>query len=227
MKPETFDFLFHHPLLRTAWSYFKISVIAIFLGILIQNFLVETYRVPSNVMKPNLQTGDIILSLKFPFGLRIGRESEAIISGRPPRYGEMVIYIPTEDTHFNLCRRVVGLPGDIVEIKNHQVYLNEKALPFHAGTDPECGEETHINGSYTICVAPPYLEDTQPTAVPEGQVYVLPDLRSKYISPIENPLIPINAIRSRPTWVWLSIDPNRASAGVPNIHFSRILRGIQ
>lgn len=98
----------------------------------------EPFRIPSGSMIPTLMIGDFILVNKFAYGLKVpftdlvlGDNSfnPVYIAGKSdPKRGDVVVFKYPKDLSVNYIKRVVGLPGDSLEIRNKVVYINDKAI---------------------------------------------------------------------------------------------------
>jgi len=108
-------------------------VIAIILALFIRTFIVQAFKIPSGSMIPTLLIGDHILVSKFIYGVKIPFINTTIIPGKDPEYNDIVVFKCPKDPQKDYIKRVIGLPGDMVEIKNKIVYINgEKVDDPHA-----------------------------------------------------------------------------------------------
>jgi signal peptidase I len=105
----------------------------IFIVLLIRSFLFEPFRIPSDSMMPTLLDGDFIFVNKFSYGLRLPVLNTKIVSVGEPKRGDVIVFRLPSDPSTNYIKRLVGLPGDHVVVKNRQVYVNDK--PMHVKMD--------------------------------------------------------------------------------------------
>ncbi len=112
----------------------KTTVIAVLLAMLIRTFLFEPFNIPSGSMIPNLLVGDYLFVSKysygysahsFPFGVA---EFEGRINGKKPEQGDVIVFKLPTDTSIDYIKRVIGMPGDTVQVINGRVYVNDKRL---------------------------------------------------------------------------------------------------
>ena len=198
-------------------------MIAVTVALMIRFFVIEAYRIPSTAMRPTLEPGDTIFVSKSVFGLRYPWTQTKFSSGRPPRFGEVVVYAFPEDPRRDFIKRVIGLPGDTVQIKKGKVILNGSEITHATSDKAICGEEHLLSAHYAVCWEPPLLDSGVAVQVPEGQVFVAGDARTQTLDPRKSKnweLIPMSAIKGKALWVWLSIDP--PLVGAHNGWFSRI-----
>lgn len=111
-----------------AKSFFPV-ILAVFL---IRSFVFEPFRIPSGSMIPTLQVGDFILVNKFNYGVRLPIINQKIIPIGDPQRGDVMVFHYPENPAVDYIKRVVGLPGDVLEYRDKKLYINEveqKQLP--------------------------------------------------------------------------------------------------
>jgi signal peptidase I len=99
---------------------------------MLRSFLVEPFRIPSGSMIPTLQIGDLILVNKFEYGLRLPVANRTVVELGKPARGDVVVFRYPHDTTQDYIKRVVGLPGDVIEYRNHALSVNGEAIPLSA-----------------------------------------------------------------------------------------------
>ncbi len=90
----------------------------------LRSFVVEPFRIPSGSMLPSLYVGDFILVSKFSYGIRLPLVNQKVLSIGTPQRGEVLVFRYPHDEKTNFIKRVVGLPGDIVDYKNKRLRIN-------------------------------------------------------------------------------------------------------
>jgi len=101
----------------------------ILLVLLIRSFLFEPFRIPSDSMMPTLLDGDFIFVNKFAYGLRLPVLNTRIVDLGSPQRGDVVVFRKPSDQSTNYIKRLVGLPGDTIEVREKRVYVNGNPLP--------------------------------------------------------------------------------------------------
>jgi signal peptidase I len=101
----------------------------ILLVLLIRSFLFEPFRIPSDSMMPTLLDGDFIFVNKFAYGLRLPVLNTRFVAIGSPQRGDVVVFRKPSDPATNYIKRLVGLPGDTVEVREKRVYVNGDLLP--------------------------------------------------------------------------------------------------
>jgi signal peptidase I len=168
--------------------------------ILFRFVLFQPFNIPSNSMAPTLMVGDYVFAAKYAYGY--GRYSfpfaPSFVSGRfhaaDPGYGDVVVFRTPKDSSTDYVKRVVGLPGDRIQMRHGQLFLNDipvtrvalKEIPAGSTCGGEFGgrvrrwRETMPNGvSYVIydCVDDGFLDNTSVYTVPSGHFFALGDNR--------------------------------------------------
>ncbi len=103
-------------------------LIAAVIALFIRQFGVEAFKIPSGSMKPTLTIGDHLLVNKFVYGPRIPFADSRIFAWQEPKRGEIIVFKYPEDEKKDFIKRVVGLPGDKIEIKNGRLLINEQPV---------------------------------------------------------------------------------------------------
>lgn len=103
-----------------------LPVLAIVL--VVRSFIFEPFRIPSDSMMPTLQDGDFIAVNKFAFGLRLPVTNQKFLSVGEPQRGDVVVFRFPPDPGINYIKRLVGLPGDRVQVHNDQLIVNGVAV---------------------------------------------------------------------------------------------------
>ena len=105
-------------------EYVKSIIIALIIALFVRTFVVQAYKIPSGSMIPTLMIGDHILVNKFIYGVKLPYIRRTIIPVSNPKRGDVIVFIFPLDKSKDFIKRVIGLPGDRVEIIGHHVYVN-------------------------------------------------------------------------------------------------------
>jgi signal peptidase I len=107
-------------------EYAESIVIAILLALVIRTYLVQAFKIPSGSMEDTLAIGDHLLVNKFIYGTKVPFSDKRILKIRDPRRGDVIVFEYPEDPSKDFIKRVIGTPGDVVEGKDKQVFVNGK-----------------------------------------------------------------------------------------------------
>ncbi len=108
-----------------ARSFFPIILVVL----LIRSFLFEPFRIPSDSMMPTLLDGDFIFVNKYTYGLRLPVVNREIVAMGKPQRGDVVVFRLPSDPSTNYIKRLVGLPGDHVVVRDKRVWVNGEEMP--------------------------------------------------------------------------------------------------
>jgi len=125
-------------------------LIAAVVALFIRQFVVEAFKIPSGSMIPTLTIGDHLLVNKFIYGPRIPFTNTRIFAWKEPKRGEIIVFRYPRDEDKNYIKRVVGLPGDKIEIKNGKLIINEQMVSVtelgdYDGKDQEGGSAPYYS----------------------------------------------------------------------------------
>lgn len=164
-----------------ARSFFPVIVLVL----LIRSFLFEPFRIPSDSMMPTLLDGDFIFVNKFAYGLRLPVANTRIVEIGSPKRGDVVVFRMPADPRTNYIKRLVGLPGDRIEVRDRHVYVNGEEMPMtfvgvyegHNHSGARIGVE-HLDGLEHRVLYWPGREGTEGEyTVPAGKYFFMGDNR--------------------------------------------------
>lgn len=109
-------------------EYAEAIIIALILALIIRTFVVQAFKIPSGSMEPTLLVGDHLLVSKFIYGVRNPFTGEVWIDLREPRRYEVVVFRYPRNPSQDYIKRVIGLPGETVEIRDKTVYVDGQRI---------------------------------------------------------------------------------------------------
>jgi len=112
----------------TLREYAEAAAIAILLALFIRTFIVQAFKIPSGSMKPTLLIGDHLLVNKFIYGIKIPFIDKYIIELKRPKKGDVVVFKWPRDERKDFIKRVIGVEGDVIEIKKDVLYVNNRKI---------------------------------------------------------------------------------------------------
>ncbi len=176
----------------------RTAMIAILLALIVRTFLFEPFNIPSSSMVPNLLVGDYLFISKysygysrysFPFGLG---GFDGRIHAKQPNRGDVIVFKLPTNPSIDYIKRLVGMPGDTIQVINGRLYINDTLVPRKAkgmveytkenGMTAKVMEyvETLPNGSeHTIYEESDRgpLDNTEKYRIPEGHYFMMGDNR--------------------------------------------------
>jgi signal peptidase I len=114
-----------------ARSFFPVALVVL----LLRSFIFEPFRIPSDSMMPTLLDGDFIIVNKYAYGLRWPVLNRKFVAIGEPQRGDVVVFRYPNDPSVNFIKRLIGLPGDHVQVHDNLIFINGKAVPFLVGRE--------------------------------------------------------------------------------------------
>ena len=137
------------------------------LALFIRTFVVQAFKIPTGSMEENLLIGDHLLVNKFVFGPTADRRSSArCCRSATIKRGDVIVFKYPEEPERDFIKRVIGLPGETVEVREKKVYINGRPLdePYvHFLQPPRADSELHEVTSFDV------RERYGPVTVPPNQ----------------------------------------------------------
>ncbi|MBI3635193.1 MAG: signal peptidase I [Candidatus Rokubacteria bacterium] len=153
-------------------EYGEAIVIAILLALVIRTLVVQAFTIPSGSMMDTLLVGDYILVNKFLYGPELPVADWRLPGFRKPERGDIIVFKYPQDEKRDFIKRVIGTPGDEVQIRGSQVSVNGRGLvePYVKSSAPGLG---HVDRP-GYCG---YAYGCEPTRVPADSYFVMGDNR--------------------------------------------------
>lgn len=171
-------------------------VIAILLALFIRTFVVQAFKIPSGSMLPTLQIGDHILVSKFIYGIRMPFTGTVLLPISQPQIDDIIVFKFPQDPSLDYIKRVQGVPGDRIEIKDKNLYVNGTLFPDTHGVFLD-------SMILPASVAP--RDNFGPVTVPAGQLFVMGDNRDNSFDSRFWGFVDMSAVRGkawRIYWSW-------------------------
>lgn len=108
-------------------------VIAIVLALIIRTFIVQAFKIPSGSMEPTLLIGDHLLVNKFIYGTTIPFTDKKVLKFKTPERGDVIVFKYPVDPKKDFIKRVIGVEGDKIFIKNKKIFINDKPYKDEKG----------------------------------------------------------------------------------------------
>jgi signal peptidase I len=155
----------------TVREYFESIVIAVILALFVRTWVVQAFKIPTGSMENNLLIGDHLLVNKFVFGPAATGLERTLLPMRDIRRGDILVFKYPEEPERDFIKRVIGLPGDVVELRAKKVYVNGQP------TDEPYVHYLTPAGSGGEVTSADVRETYGPVTVPADQYFVMGDNR--------------------------------------------------
>lgn len=149
----------------TAREYFESIVIAVILALFIRTFIVQAFKIPTGSMENTLLVGDHLLVNKFIYGPTESPIERWLLPVRNPRRGDVIVFKYPVNPSRDFIKRVIGLPGDTVQMRDKRVFINGHELnePYVHFLQPPIGlpgisetTSTDVRVNYGPVTVPPH-----------------------------------------------------------------------
>ena len=145
-------------------DYGQALLTAVILAVILRTFFLQAYTIPSGSMLQTVQIGDYLLVNKLVYGMKIPFTDKYLFRGADHEIGDIIVFKYPRDPGTDYIKRVVGLPGDVIEMRNKQLYRNGEPV-----------KEDYIQQLYPDVIG--RLDNTGPTTVPPDSYFVMGDNR--------------------------------------------------
>jgi signal peptidase I len=177
-------------------EYAEAAAIAIILALFIRTFVIQAFKIPSGSMEPTLLVGDHILVNKFLYGVKIPLIRKTLIQITEPQRDDVIVFIYPLDKSKDFIKRVIGLPGDTIEISDRRIYINSKLYQDMHGFYADQGNSlasSRVKNHFG------------PVTVPENSVFVMGDNRNHSYDSRFWGFVPIGSVKGKAFiiyWSW-------------------------
>ena len=191
---------------------------ALVLFLIIRTFVIEAFQIPTGSMERTLLAGDFLFVNKAVYGAQIPGTNAHLPGFQRPSRGDVIVFEYPKDPTLNYVKRVIGAPGDVVQMRGGQVYVNgaelrepyvQPSAPLQDSYDPKFKWQHRYLDGFTpeqIRAYHPTRDTWGPLRVPHGKYFVLGDNRynsedSRYWGFVDE-----SAVKGRPLVVYFSYD---------------------
>ncbi len=228
----------------------KSITFAVVLALIFRSIIAAPYTIPTGSMIPTLKIRDFIFVSKLSYGLKIPFTNKNLVKFGEPKRGDVIVfivYVPSDSSDvenrgkvwtsppegvavdsIDFIKRVVAVGGDIVELRNDILYINDKPMPREALDDTsileDCKRPEHDariykekldNVNHYAIEFYPFPDNFGPITVPSGHVFMMGDNRdnskdSRFWGPL-----PLENVRGKALFIWLSFDTEKLSPFQP------------
>ncbi len=222
---------------HATWEWLKSLAIALVIWFVLRTLLIEAFRIPSSSMEHTLLVGDFLFVNKALYGAELPLVHTRLPAFREPRLDDIVVFDSRTEPGVKVVKRLVGMPGDTLQMKNAVLYRNGIAQhePYveHVDSlaDTSSPEMLQWQVNYLLpgvnrATYRPTRDNWGPLVVAPGQYFVMGDNRDNSYDSRYWGFVPRGVIRGRPLFIYYSFDHDswRALPFVTAIRWGRIGR---
>jgi signal peptidase I len=205
----------------TLREYFESICVAVILALFVRTFVVQAFKIPTGSMENNLLIGDHLLVNKFIFAPTMSRVERLLMPVRDIRRGDIIVFKYPEDPNRDFIKRVIGLPGETLELKNKVVYINGKALdePYVHFLFPADGGPAAEATSFDV------RRNYGPVTVPPEHYFMMGDNRDNSEDSRYWGFMPREYVKGKALFIYFSFTED-TSGLLGNVRWGRILHQI-
>ena len=184
-------------------EYAEALIIALILALLIRTFIIQAFKIPTGSMEPTLLVGDHLLVSKFSYSMHVPNEvpftsiqlfPDYHFFSSVPKRGDIVVFKFPFEQEKDYIKRVVGLPGETIQVIRQNVYINDKLLkePYAHHTELPSSQVPRDN--------------MPPLRIPEGNIFVMGDNRENSSDSRMWGVLDLKYLRGKAQWIYWSWD---------------------
>jgi signal peptidase I len=204
-------------------EYFETIVVAVILALFMRTFVVQAFKIPTGSMEPNLLIGDHLLVNKFVFAPTLSNAERGLLPATDIRRGDIVVFKYPEDPERDFIKRVIGLPGETLELRDRRILVNGRAIDEpYAHYLPRPQGFTGVDGA---------SDDVRvrygPVVVPAGSVFVMGDNRDNSQDSRYWGFLPKDNIKGKALLIYWSFDGSEGGLNLfTQTRWARLLQQI-
>ena len=190
---------------RTIREWTEALIFAVVVATVVRTYFFAPFQIPSGSMLPTIQIGDHIFASMYTYGSPIPFTDHKLFK-KPVKRGDIVIFPYPQDPSIDYIKRAVGLPGETLEIRDDQVFINEKPLnePY-AYFEPNERKSRQAQG---LDAAP--SSRYGPVKIPKGKLFAMGDNRYNSADSRFWGFVDIDTITGKGQIIYWSHDPNES-----------------
>jgi len=217
------------------WEWTKVFQISVLLFLVLRTFFVEAFKIPSGSMEGTLLVGDFLLVNKLVYGAEVPFTHSRLPRVREPRRGDVIVFEWPEDPSKNFVKRLVGVPGDTLEMRDGALIRNSERVTeqYVAHTEPDMDpapEDFRWQRDHLVRTAAaaagyhPSRNNWGPLVVPEESYFVLGDNRDNSLDSRYWGFVPDSLVKGKPFVIYYSYAPDTVNrfAWLTHIRWTRL-----
>ena len=205
----------------TAREYFESICVAVILALFVRTFVVQAFKIPTGSMEPNLLIGDHLLVNKFNFAPTLAGVENMVLPIDPIRRGDIIVFKYPEEPERDFIKRVIGLPGETLELRNKKVFIDDMPLdePYVHYLFPP-GEENPADFDVRMTYGP--------VTVPAGHYFMMGDNRDNSQDSRYWGFLPSEYVKGKALFVYFSFGDEQGGLSTlfTSVRWNRIFHQI-
>ena len=186
---------------RVFREYFELIAETAVFVFFVMTFVVQAFQIPTGSMEPTLLVGDFLLVNKLVYANTLSPIEEKILPRRNIRLQDIVVFKNPNNLSEDYVKRAIGLPGEKLEIKNKQVYINDKPIEekykVHSDSQVIAKNDTYNYGENI-------RDNYGPVVVPPGYLFAMGDNRDNSWDSRFWGFVPFSYVKGRPWMIYFS-----------------------
>ncbi len=178
-------------------EYVEAFAVALLIALVVRTFVIQAFKIPSGSMENTLLVGDHIFVNKFLYGYHLPYTKGRILAFHAPERGDIIVFVFPEDPSKDFIKRVIAVPGDMVEIRDKAVFLNGEPLRE---------EYTRFADGNTADGFVRGRDNMPPVKVPAGKYFVMGDNRDRSYDSRFWGYVEEDAIIGKAMFIYFSLD---------------------
>ena len=220
--------------LAVLWEWTKIFWISVALFLVIRTFFVEAFHIPTGSMENTILPGDFLLVNKLAYGAEVPFTHDRLPALEHPKFGDVIVFDWPVDPTKNFVKRLVGLPGDTLEMRDgilvrnghrvHESYVYREDPEADQSVDDFEWQRRYLEPSVSHQSYAPSRDTWGPLVVPPKHYFVLGDNRDDSLDSRYWGFVPDSLVTGRPILIYYSYAPdsNQALAWVTHVRWKRL-----
>ncbi len=196
-------------------EYVEAFAVALLIALVVRTLVIQAFKIPSSSMENTLLVGDHIFVNKFLYGYHVPFTKGRILALETPKRGDIVVFVFPEDKSKDFIKRVIGVPGDTVEIRAKKLYVNGKRVEesYARFADGNAIDDVH-----------PLRDNFPPFRVPPGALFVMGDNRDRSYDSRFWGTVDLDAVIGKAMFIYFSVDWTRSPGWEQFWKFPEIVR---
>jgi len=203
-------------------EYLESLLIAVVFALFARTFVFQAFKIPTGSMEPNLLVGDHLIVNKMVFAPTLTGFERAVLPGRPVERGDILVFKFPQDPERDFIKRVIGLPGERLELRRKVIYINGEPLaePYAHFLEPPAPAGDPVTGDLR--------ESYGPVTVPPGQYFMMGDNRDNSEDSRYWGFLPHGYIKGQALFIYFSFEDTASAADViGGTRWSRLLNRVR